>query len=1694
MDSPQLANQQQNSTQSTVTEFDLLSTTLEGDEVRTRYAATVGQVPAENPSIPLQDVDALIAASHPDLSFSGEIRKLLQDNKESEDQVEFSVNGTTVWGEVGEDVFVPPIHLFPGVTLDMNTAPVHIEEVRKDGMVSAVSQKDGARVIITFGSDEGFTQVLEVAASDIVLEGINGQKGGTGSISGSIISQMAFILPDGSLLMTEGGTVSRYGIISRNNCKLFKSNGAVKTFSRIDINSAGVFANLEKIEGLELASGSEQEEASGTSEAESTSETSETLVGSGNSAEEAQAGNGNEEGSEPIDITDSGNLVTLGKQAVTQGVRSLLDQEYTTGDKEVDLVELAGNAIDAVGNVVDIITGKDTAEDEEENDDEEEEEPKEDLGEAITDTVQGAGDDILDAAKEQVEDSLAEGKNVKDAVADGLQAAKEKLVETMEGYSDLVKELEKTRDSLKKIGVPTGYIDSAISEFDSVADTATGSVADFLGVEREEDVDDEEEEEEDDSKGFQIKMVILPGLLSVNLEVTPTVSLSMGGRVNISEQFKRFTFGLYGKGEVGVAVTLAAEVGNAILALTGELEAGGKFIGGLNGGDGTFFTLEGFSILVTKDDKGQFSAAADHDAELKGKIDLQLSFGGALKVGSEVINWEKEIVSGKVEKTVSTIGLTGTFKKKGNLLSLGGWSMSDVNIMTAVFDQAKAKAIDVAMMDENNMGGINDYMNDVAAQRAGLEQLDKMFEELSPMMSSVSAMGFNKSEDSVNKKMVRSFNRLWEAYESHIRLAEIEKEEIENVIEDYRKLEDVKDSLGATRRSIQKRDEQIASLTRWHDKLKDRFDEGRISRDTVLAKYKEAFGGRGYERDDKAYRKQQAEEAVYSKNQILAYETERNEEKRKIRQTRIATLEAYINDRGLDTDKADEDFMDEYKSVRGSGSGVVHHLLEHGVEMGLFTSEYIKDEMLKYETERVQETSGKSLNKFLNEQHARKEKAIAQKKPLATYNTFDKGFNKDARKADDDVWTDYVLFYSTVADLAKYEQGSTENEVSGVFSKKDSKRFEVVRQLRDKRAEMALQTDESEKNRILNEAKELFNNKDMIDEDTRKGLYDTSNRYMTLSVDQMKERMRNLATLEGYISASPIGERIRNLKENDPEKINRELYDNEANREIYSRYVDHVVTSKDYGNRIFSIDKIISYENSRKAVNHEEKHGERIEYLQYEAEKIFHMNREFRTDAAAGETKKAVENYFSGMRPTGYRKSNTKDGVSRQVEGELAVNVAPATQYIEDLKSTPPTRDGMLEALNWQAGEELAEKQLATGAALAKEETNAYGGRLFEQWSKGLNISAKDAAALMNSGLGAVTEENVTLDNMINYLEFILGDKKHLNRYSAIRDMADQGVGDAEVKKFYKEQLRAGNGYAEKAAEDRNVLTNEITPNLYLMYVDDKGVVEMIESRSPKHQRRIEKISQTGGSKEEIAELIRWYVAEGATRFNEQLLERSLKSGKLTPQMIMDYEKKKAEIGSTKHKARIDSVMEAKDDEEARRIYENAENKGGAGFEAARFKDMDKRAEAIATARSGQQEYDRIIEYETKRRDFWKGVEDKIMKPIRDLEDRREELIREITLAQDKMARIDDGIRANLAPLENPDTNLDRAKGAVANGARDVELTKNAAENVDKLVESMGENRKAIEKNKEELSKLETELKGKEDEMKKAGDVGNAAS
>ncbi len=221
MDSPQLANQQQD-TVTRVTDFDVTSTTLQGDNAVTRLSATVETTDTRegNPAPTAADTLIAVSISGPGASIDAlenlqdasvpdnlnvsklspeELEKLLDkiDQSESEaaaeessiapkkpsNRVNFRVGGIVVRGKAGQSVMVPNIHLFDGVTLDMTNVPLTIGQIREGGLVKARSSTEVTRVIFSMGTAGKFEQVVEAAATNIVLTGINRSKAGTGFVT-----------------------------------------------------------------------------------------------------------------------------------------------------------------------------------------------------------------------------------------------------------------------------------------------------------------------------------------------------------------------------------------------------------------------------------------------------------------------------------------------------------------------------------------------------------------------------------------------------------------------------------------------------------------------------------------------------------------------------------------------------------------------------------------------------------------------------------------------------------------------------------------------------------------------------------------------------------------------------------------------------------------------------------------------------------------------------------------------------------------------------------------------------------------------------------------------------------------------------------------------------------------------------------------------------------------------------------------------------------------------------------------------------------------------------------------------------------------------------------------------------------------------------------------------------------------------
>ena len=1705
MDSPQLANQQQVNTTGTPKPA-VQSTDQQATEVTQRKTVSV---------MDLIGVDELIAASIVAASIDdGEQKEETteQTDKQTEGKdelpsVKFTVNGTTISGQLGEIVKVPPIKILPGLTLDLSSASLMITGVN-NGVAQAVAEGGGARVIITMGTASAYTQILEVPATDIILAGrdqISAEAEGTkpqagagtgapdsGSISGSV-GQLALILPGketaqgkrpmGDVLVSNGGNISTDGLICTDGCSRIDDRG-ITTLNSIRIIAEGIFANDQQVDLSLTAPVEEKAEELATQ------------------LDEIIPTKPEEEGKTAVNLL-SGDILSLLLEIFKLGPAALANKKLAA-------------KLDSLG-----INNK--------------EEEVESFKEAFKKLAKEKGLKILDQVwKDRNHFKNDKGKtSIKDWFRGLWYGTRHGILNVLQDSQKLSKYTKETIKSLESLGIPSGLLKNIDKHYSDFTKSGTDWASKKLQVPNEAQKDEEKKD-----KKLEAKLNIFPGLFTLTFSITPKIDLTIGGTTDITGLFDQFVFDITGSGELGVDFGIAADLGNAIIALEAAINAGATFAGGLDGAN-KIFEISGFTIQVVSNEGENPYAWIQGDSHLNLKVDMKLYLGLGLSAKSEVIGWGKDIVSRRFEEVLASVSLDEDVYKRGHIMSIHGWHTKNESITTAFLNGAKSEVMKLEGPAENNLGGVSDFIRSLPDRKEKLKALDEILGKLNDKMGDVSAMAFPAGGGGSNEELANEFDALRESYEAVINLSNMDIKRIDNMLVQYKNQMTVQDGQVELQNLMRKRDARI----RWVNEYKQNHAEGlkynRISRADVLRAYGMAFKekGGGYDRTDKNKRTEEAQKQAYNANAILAYEMDRIRDKRKVRQERVDQLQAVLDE---NPNISAKDFMEQYRSIRGTrffggAKGIPRHIVENAVELGLYTPVELKQTLLTYERGRLAEKEANDLYTFINEKDVNSKQNVEKREKeaketntenektekLENKKEFDKAFNESAYKADKKAWMSYVYSKCSVKDIMAYEEQKMVTEAGKEVDK--GNRILLLSNLRELKKQYSAEKDPDKKDNILKQGRRQFQSS-LLDEETRKGLFDKSNRYMTLSADKLRTQIKSIGTIETYIehNVGKSGEQIRKLKGEDSEQHNAALT-NKDNISIYEDYVKHVISTKDYGNSLFSIQSILDYETKKAKKYHKQlktddsssnrkhlaTHKERREFLKNRKKEIKELGKLSKDDAAQA-TVTALDMYFSGVRPQGYFELNAKDDNSINPD-TLRADVSKASGYLEvlkDTKQTPPTREGMIQALEWYIkrdsflNDTLKGRDKASTAVEKSKSVSTYD--IYKTWDDALDTEAN--RDWINMDLKEVTEDNYNLDDMINYLLYKGGEDKHFSRYNQIKAQQDAGVSEDEIKEYYRSVLD-GTLFAELAATDPTIVTSIIlSPDEFIKFYRSEPGLKIVFARSAKHTARIEKINETPDDMESIKKLTQWYVEEeGAERLSEIMLNMALKDGRLTPTKVIEYERAKASVGSAKHNARLTSMYSVFDqveqmDEEAKEkgqpgmseeekrlfleehikaVYENSTNKGGAGFEKARFKNMDLRTEAIAEARTGTDELNAILEYETQRKKHWETTKKKITDKIVEMEVKKAEAKSAIEEAQQKISKIGDTLQV----IRKGTTNLSDAKDALQKADQEVIIMDEINTASDEIPKLLEETQNIEDEGNAEIARLIAE--GEEEEKKK---------
>ena len=1182
----------------------------------------------------------------------------------------------------------------------------------------------------------------------------------------------------------------------------------------------------------------------------------------------------------------------------------------------------------------------------------------------------------------------------------------------MEKSSDIENSIESLRSIL-----PGSVIDIIEDYYMEYFKSASETLDNMAGETEIEDKEEDEDEEDDDDLGIETEIWIFPGFLGFKLGIKPEFALSVGGNLNIealNRHLLKMAVNAHAAGEIGLVLSVGAILGNALLSLEGELDAGGKITGGSDGGK--FLEISGFTIEVVKSD-GQ-TKLKHGEAQLSAQVKAEVSLGGSLSAGSKIVGWKKELVSGEVKTTVASFNMTGKVIKKGPLLSLSGWQLSNTTVATSILNEAKAKAIDVAFADEKNIEGIADLTQSIEDRSEQIALLDKTLATIENEIKSASAFAFSKENGAYNKAIVHDLEKLWEAYYAQIKLSEDDMKKIDVQIEENSKDPKTVKGIQEVQKCIQKRIDRKALLDKW--KKDNTNDKGMLkrTRKEVLAFYSIiSDNGSGYARDDAEYRQDQAEADLFSKDEMMNYEKKRIEEKKKGRRElydEVADAAYFAN--------SDEEFLEEYIKIRGKNKGFINHLLKHGVSLGIFSQEELRARLLTYEQTRIGELTGATPFDTL----------LKNAELIKNKDEVNVSVNSRIFKTDEKLWTEYVMDVSTPEDILDYENTrSRELNTSGLIEKTVDPLWRALTEIRGLKKLYDNEKDEKTKWQYKHDAEHKA-----IDALKKAGFvskgyfsYDKSKEeYKSLSSEDLKEIISDYADIDYYSeNVSKQKSEIAALKSTDAKKVKAAL-EKSGNRKIYDQYIDHLLKEKEYSESIFSLDDIVEYEkekqdhyeknNDKKSAD---KHAERVQFLMYEQDQIKYLNAANLTggkEAGQKETQAAMTLYFTGVRPVGHKEMNAEIG---KEEDKAQWNVGMAKGYIERLKKKPPTKEVMIEALKWAASTDEAYENYSKAKISVDNKGSESAPAVFEEWKDKVGGDAEKAlgSAIDKKKTDRTYDSWSKIDNWIAFIEYQLKGPEHFDRIDTIEKMISDGKSPDEIKKAYREKLGGGARFAEVLVKQP---TGKLTVNRFLEFYRKTGQ-ELKYAESGKHAERLKIIKETA----DFDEMVRLYNgSENAARFEQELLNDETVRKKLTREMILDYERKKADIGSTRHQARLAALDSAKDNAEAARLYKEDFNAGN-GFEGANRDKAKNRAVKIATSRTGDAELQRIYEYEEKKRKFWEDAKKKYLKPVDDLKAKHEELENLVKDAAEKINKIVGDISA----LEEEGASVGNVKKAV---------------------------------------------------------------
>lgn len=1628
------------------------------------------------------------------------------------DEFRFTINGVELErNRLNESMLTVnrTIPLFDGAYIELTSADIRIIDDSLRGAKQAKAA--GGRMVL---SPKNTSFVVEVPVTEALLKDDDTKSDSDMSVEGVLKNTFAFPFQNGYLFLANEGLFNDEELESVAGGKLLMGSDTMPADVLITENgiAVGNRENLPTLLGKTTSKkqSGEQEEASGGQETieepeqdnqpeieqENEQENEQVFEGKEfskminifNSEEDEEQDNEQENEDQGIIDTIKGEIsekadefLEKKKEALKEYLKSkateILMDSFAAARAGVSLDKLLSDPVSTVSQF------------------------KNDLWENFKENVRKQAAQAYEDGKEELKNLPGE---VMDEVSGYIWEKEEEVADKIEWAMAVISNAAAFLDIAEYFGVDVRPIRRIV---DLVLDAMVGmqeGAEDRLGkvFPKEEGEEEQETNEEGNGKELSITIEIVPGF-SIDLFLEPKYSLTFGGLLNLNPGYKNqpitIELGVDAYGFASLRVGLRATAGNDLIAVIGEVSGMAEVYGIVEESTRKFATagLKDLTIGTVTDNGPVLESPTVSGARMQmaGKLDGTLE--AMLMTRSKLFDWERVLLDKKLTANLFTASYEAdATKEDGKLFSAKGWHVSNQSLTTAFLDENKSNLIKLSLQ-EHNISSTEELMGQADSQDKDLTALDGRLSSLQESLEVTDdneAIGAAFPEPGVNKEdsFADSAAAVLEGIKTDYNAVFVNMQQtsrtMENEIESFVESPEYQSASLAVEEGAARHEARSLDIEQWAGAN----DLTGLEREDVLEQYRRiASGGRGYAREDRQNTRKEAEDQLYTKENILEYEQAKIKEAEAKRQERYNELRVLYDSVGKDPKKTDT-FIKRYQDiVKDDPDGsLMDHLAEYGLETGIFVNDeeaylFLED----YEKDRFDDATKK-----LAEGIAQVNSLLALLKEDGKEEEFNKSFSEVFAYIDDDMWEAFVKANTDEEDrLRYYENKAAESDV------KNKPRIELLRKLREDENRYNEAKTPLEKEEILKDSKSSFNDllantkfsRSMTEWDD---FMDSKEQYKRLSAEDIIANAEEYVSNEGFYGwagserLDPEGSDIfecYGIFKGDNYHAMRQLLNHNSNIEkIYSAYLNGAAKMTDISSylAVWNLKDIRDYEAEKTGEYMRRakiRKGEKVfpdEYFKHH-ERFTFLNETIKGIAAAGDsedyydatgvTADAIAHYFEGTRPDSAKQYIYKKG-NKDVKLEIAKAEEYAKMHLRNIKgirdvADPSFRNRMVEALEHglDKGKE-ARQQIADSLKEMSDEDKKDPRKVMKAWTK-----AGGDIEFMNTRKAA---DDYGYHEMKSYLEFKIGRKAKKFDEKEFIESAQSAPIEGKESLFtpqkmmdFAEEYRKGIG--KKHSDRLDLIADHRSKNapyseLIKAYndlesKDSSGKFEWIK----KSARRVLSIDHQSG-------------------YDSFLEKNKVIRARVTPELIMQFEVERIAKGNQKHFSRFEAVKAASEDK-AREVYNNMQ--GGGGFYSEIKSRITDAASMMQSTRTAGDELQRIKAYEKSKSEKYRQMKESMEKDMQELTAKKNEITERMNTSSDFISSATQKVEL----LRNRPRNMEQYKSirdfsaplsAVRADIRTVAGQKQEVEDLRKRLDAANANRRNQLKELNEVINSEREL------------------